>query len=403
MTIKNDDPLPISDVLDKESLGVEARILEAISLGRVSTEIGFFFLIPCAFAIVVTALRIPYVSVFTLVFVVVWALVLRFLYFPTLITIPRTAVGMVEQFEERTGEILREGLHRLALPYIFQVTLLSEKVGGTKVTVTVICDDNISVEIEGDLQYRLGKHVVDSRGRNRFVEMEEIIIRDGVNSAVEQELNFIAERNSSDRFIRSKEAILLIIQAVLSLDRMPHKDPNFLKKEEIKFLFSEGKDPGWRVVKEGDERQLRNISANDRLDFYENNMDVIHTWIRTRQKNAKNHSELEGRYGLDVVAFALNKVQFDKETREAQQAEKQAKLITKAAEELPPGTLDPMGKALALTGRATQHNFNLPGLVEGLGALGEGLGRGMRGSSSLEDEPRTIIPTPDMDKKGGAE
>jgi len=176
-----------------------------------------------------------------------------------------------------------------------------------------------------------------------------------------------------------------------------------LKKEEIKFLFSEGKDPGWRVVKEGDERQLRNISANDRLDFYENNMDVIHTWIRTRQKNAKNHSELEGRYGLDVVAFALNKVQFDKETREAQQAEKQAKLITKAAEELPPGTLDPMGKALALTGRATQHNFNLPGLVEGLGALGEGLGRGMRGSSSLEDEPRTIIPTPDMDKKGGAE
>jgi hypothetical protein len=331
---------------------------------------------------------LPYISILMLSLVGAWhgstimfvigiadVLVFALWHYPTYTSIPFTQVGMVSLFGRRTGEILKEGLHELKYPYIYLVVLLSEKVFDNPIKVTVICKDRLPVETAGDLQYRMGARVGDAQGRNRFAEMDGSVITRGIDAAVEQELGFIAEQNDSAAFITSKETIALLIKCVLLLKVIPHKDKKFLERADV------WKPRGYDAN--------RGILAKHRLEFYEKNRMTVEALLEKETETIET-SEIEQRYGLDIIAFALNRVDFDAETKKAQAANQQMEFYKEAID--PSQSTDPVGTQMALLGKATQHNVNVMGLVPAAQAFGAAIGEAMRKPGNQQEE-----------KKGGSE
>ena len=132
----------------------------------------------------------------------------------------------------------------------------------------------------------------------------------GLTDTVKDAIGTIAGLHDPDTFIGSREAIYLIINSYLRLDIPPHLD-----FENSELVFPAG---------------VTRITDKDRLKFYEDNAIVIGKMLKQENKDDDKISDVEKRYGIDIITFALAAVNFSEEVRRAMDARRVAEGKLKA-------------------------------------------------------------------------
>lgn len=232
----------------------------------------------------------------------------------SLIRVDTINYGVVLRFGRRTGRVLKEGLH-LILPFGIETVelvpceLREIKFNTPDTQLTTLTKDRLLIEIRGELQYRPAhpntKYQVDGRKKPlilRFLETTDNEITTGLLGAIKNELGAIAGVTESDGFIADREALGLLIDSMLRLEKPAHFDNNLTG--------------GGPVDKPG-----------KRLAFYKAKRKKI------REKLAKmdgSHSALEKRYGIDITTLTLSKVSLSTKVIEAMEKQKEEEYKKKA-------------------------------------------------------------------------
>ncbi|MFH0712637.1 MAG: SPFH domain-containing protein [Candidatus Jorgensenbacteria bacterium] len=240
--------------------------------------------------------------------------------------------------------ILREGPHFVA-PLISSVELVSMELVKKDIGFHLTTSDGFRLKAAGVFQYRPDpdvwhKNGHPDQGRNVFVTVSEDVIVDGVIESVEARLGGLGGRYGHEHFIRHRQALGDIINAILRLSTPPH-----LRH----FLGAADPDPSWRppFPENPDhpnnlppsfcglndcEFKEREVSAERLVDFYDKHWRQVRIYMKRESYARSDRSGLEERYGIDVEVFDLGNVDFTEETQAALEEEKQAEARYRAAE-----------------------------------------------------------------------
>jgi len=308
------------------------------------------------------------------------------------VEIPPVHFGVLLAYSGRLVTVFKEGAH-WKWPWQ-DIKLIEMEIKTVEINVGVTTFDKFSLIIQGSLQYRPHYLVSDKRGRNRFIELDETTVRRGIEDRVKDELGIIAGATKYEHFIRDRELIGLIINAVLRIDRkeLPHLAGKYeecehdFSVEDLKIVDDQNpqeKDENGemqphyiKTLPEG-----RDIPGQARFRFYGLNQEKVKKLIKAEE----GQSTVERTYGIDVILFAIDSIAFTEETRRKMENVQQAKLsleeakkvqeIIKIAEDH--GAPDPAAWALAFIGRAKHTNLNLivkSDILKALANLLEGRG-----------------------------
>ena len=258
-------------------------------------------------------------------------------------TVSQKHFAIVDWFGYRFAGYLEEGPH--PVPPFSDVTEYSLELATKPIKVVFFSGDKLEVRAEGSVQWRpdpgvqyyrddKGRRVLcepDENGRVLFVEMSEETILSGTTDAIEEQLGIVAGTEDADAFIEKREAIGLLINAILRLDKdriVPFTFDTICsdsaKREELKRLLSIEKDIA-------DER-----------------------------------SEREKRFGVDIELFALSKVRFSEKTEVALQEKQQVVAQLRAKGEQATVTHE-LVKKFKEEGLTPQEAFNAAAQVVGIG------------------------------------
>jgi len=225
--------------------------------------------------------------------------------FPSIIIIPTVNYGLVLRFSRRTGRVLKEGL-RFIIPFIEKVQLFEYKQERTPIDETFLAHDQFEVRVKGSILWQ-----PDRRLLKTFIQRSEDSIRGGMGETVQSILGIVAGQKGGSDFIREREAIDLLINAVLRLETPPHIN----------------KAPGeW-------------------LAYYNDNRDGVREAleVKTNGKKKKNMedeplksereiSDIERLFGIEIHRFALADVSFGEATTKALEQKKQNEARADAAQ-----------------------------------------------------------------------
>ena len=191
--------------------------------------------------------------------------------------------------------------------YQGSVTLITDTGNGEKdeETKKVGPQGRGELNLEFTYQARTNAEVGDAQGRLRWREMDQSIIKVGVEDAIEGELVSEASRVSLDKALGHKEELELMARAVVELETMPDRDKDFFKKYNIQGEFP---------------------VAGKRLDFYRKHIENLKVWFKD-SRNRRMTSINEDMYGLDVVRFILTKVLPSKEVTRAMEYPRMAEAL----------------------------------------------------------------------------
>lgn len=219
----------------------------------------------------------------------------RWLIIPAIIIVPTTHYGLVLRFKKRTGRVIYEGLNFI-IPYIDSVELFKEEVVTTPVEESFFSKDNLQVIIKGSVRWKVDVNLLN----DVFVTMPENTITTGLVDTIKSELGIIAGTQKGDAFIKSREAIENLINCVLRM-----KDP---------FHVMQGLKPA------------------ERLKHYEEQFASVRDHLRKEHLLNDDRSDVEERYGIDIVGFSLADVDFSPETKKSLEKKKQTEAELKAQE-----------------------------------------------------------------------
>src|SRR3989344_3423906 len=231
-------------------------------------------------------------------------------------------------------------------------------------------DGSVQWRPDPDVQYRRerGRRVLcepDEKGRVLFAEMSEETILSGIADAIKSQLGTVAGLRSADEFISAKEEIEMMINAILRLGR-----------EELPHVKHDARRCGlYKCADYGPSCKFRE-EIKDPLEVYRERRDAIRDVLHNEKDNAESRSEIEERYGIDIVLFALGPVNFGKKAEEAFEKRITAEAEAEAAEARAAKTLDLMdrfkGKGLdpepavnaaqVAIGQATRQIHSIEGL-----------------------------------------
>lgn len=319
--------------------------------------------------------------------VVIWV-------FASAIKIPPNHFGVVDRFGKRIRYekgILREGLNFI-VPLIDSVELVSKNLVKEDIKFKFTTNDKLRLEVEGVFQYRPDPEVFfpkvnkEDHGRNVFLTVSETVIKDGVIEAVEARLGGLGGQCSSEIFITSRQALGEIINAILRMNKPPHKNHQ---------KGAPGPDP------ENPEEPFCGLGGDCKFDDSEIGAEKLVEFYNAHWRQAKvikdneknlpdDRSEVERRYGIDIESFDLGNVGFTPETEaafeEARQAEERMKGGEKVAElaerfeKLSQKSIDEAGRLLdpTITKKIISVQGEtgvLGGIIEGISSRGEGNGK----------------------------
>ncbi|MDP1706387.1 MAG: SPFH domain-containing protein [bacterium] len=327
--------------------------------------------------------------------VVVWVLA-------SAIKIPPNHFGIVDRFGKRLrcnpGKdgpvfqrgILREGLNFI-IPLIDSVELVSKDLVKEDIKFKFTTKDKLRLEVEGVFQYRPDPDVLFSdvhkdHRRNVFLTVSKEVIKSGVIEAVEARLGGLGGQCSSEIFITSRQALGEIINAILRMNKPPHR--NHLKGAPA----PDPKNPeepfcGLDALCTFDDTE---IGVEKLVEFYNAHWRQAKV-IKDNEKNLpEDRSEVERRYGIDIESFDLGNVGFTSETEAAFEEKRQSEERAHAgdqvlilAKELQDGlkidgqtALDEAGRILDPTIKKRIVSVQgktgvLGGIIEGLSSKGE--------------------------------
>lgn len=208
------------------------------------------------------------------------------------------------------GKGVRDEGFCLKIPFLEEIEIFPYELQTTPIKVRVFSKDRLEITVEGSVQHRPDRALVEKI----YAEMSEDAIRIGLVDAVESELGKIAGSKEGDVFIQSREELENLINCVLRLNIPPHHGPS-----------------GYST--QGDLCDNGEIPPEKRIEFYKQNRKKIRETLDGEAKEVFLRSTIEERYGFDIVTFALSKVDFSPETKKALEEKRQAKAHTEAAQE----------------------------------------------------------------------
>ena len=233
--------------------------------------------------------------------------------------------GIIKRFGARIPNSLKErpfGFPYFKIPFVDQVDVfdyrLTTQVVGNKsnkeLQLALFSKDRLEISVEGSLQYRADPDVVDRLGRSRFFELDVKTIEDGIADAVEQELGEIAGIENADTFIQKRTALKLLINSILRLEILPHRDPNHPFKDK------DGKPIELKFTTTSKPALDKPLDPEHWINFYIENASQVEKILKDSEAN----SEIESRYGIEILSFALTDVDFSEKTKESFEAERRA-------------------------------------------------------------------------------
>lgn len=235
-----------------------------------------------------------------------------------IVKVPAYHFGILERFGRRTGRIIEEGFG-VKIPFIDDVELVSLELGELDVDAKFTTSDKLQLEIKGSLQYRPDLGIVDTEGRNVFITMSEEIIRSGIEDAIASVLGGLGGVYQSDDFISNRQALADLLNAIFRLGTPPHLRHDAKNCAVCVANKSQNKPQFGEVV-----------GAKDLIDFYNSHWQLVRGIISQERHQLTDFSPTEKRYGIDVEAFFLSRVDFSEETKKAFEKQKQAEAREKA-------------------------------------------------------------------------
>lgn len=216
----------------------------------------------------------------------------------SLVVVPAFHFGVVERMGRRTGRIMPEGL-KVKIPFFERVELISLELaeislGEKGIDFTTAPPDRLQLTIKGSLQYRPDPGVSENR-RNVFITMSEAIIQRGISDAIKDLLGMVGGITPADMFIRRREAVNILINCLLRLANPPHRQTG--------------------------------VEVDRWIDFYAdvNNRQQAIEALEHEREHIEDRSEIERRYGIDIMVFALAEIDFSDEVKKSFEKQRQAK------------------------------------------------------------------------------
>lgn len=305
----------------------------------------------------------------------VWLLIVR-----AAPQVPPAHFGVVKSiFGGRAGRVIHESKNitdaikkkNLIWPILESVDVVSYGLDAKEINTSFVSRDRISILNNGSLNWRPNWRITDRQGRIRFVEMQESVIVDGIADAIKSELGKIAGVKEFGVFVEEREALEALINSLLKLDTPPHLDPGVLRSVDDRYVV------GLNATEIGDLKGSLPASSpppKQWLEFYGKFSHLVRAALEEVGNDPERTSPIENRYGIEIIAFVLSEVDFDKETKDALQAQKRAEAEMKGAEAVTervsqiaerlkrehPGITDKeaLDAALVLTGKANATVFS---------------------------------------------
>lgn len=220
-----------------------------------------------------------------------------YLLFEALYTIRKFRYGVVERFGKRI-KIVYEGLH-VKIPFVDKVEIIKMKLYTIDIDASFTTKDNQRLEATGSLQIIPDPEIVEldedgspMPGRNIFDTVDEKTIKKGIDDAVSSLLGGLGGAHDGQNFINDRAAIYNILNDYLCTDKLASEEAGGPT------------EPG------------------PILDWYKTHYSEVEERFRRKVKSSK--SKFEIRYGIRIVTFELDNIDFDEKTKKTMEEVKQA-------------------------------------------------------------------------------
>lgn len=319
-------------------------------------------------------------------------------------TVPQAKFGIVDWAGRRSKGYRTEGM-QVVLPFS-DVTTYSFKLEPRPVKVSVFVrrpDTQAKIEVvlkglmdwrpDPDIQYSLdrrGKRRIldterDGEGLVLFVEMTPETVVSGVEAAIKSNVGTVAGRRTSDEFVDAKEVIELMINAILrlgwnELPHFPHRGQPDQNGRDARCNLYQCPDPCEFVAR-----------IDDPFAVYAARMERIREILHGEQ-DTPSRSEVELRYGIDIVNFSLDPVDFSEAAKKAFEEIIKAESDASSAEARADKTLD-------LMSRFKRRKLDPQGA---LNAAQVAVGQGTRQVHSIEGV-KPLVEIKDVHIRGGGD
>ena len=230
----------------------------------------------------------------------------------SIVRVPSIHFGEYRVFDERTGRNVTEGVHWC---WIWQkIHLHDASVKSLLIRESFTTRDEIEAELEGSAQYR-----VDDNNAAKFAELSEAAIKQGLGDLISSEIGIIAGRHNYTAFIRDREIIQLIINCILCLEIIPHRDFEEIRKEDAESFDQ-------KIAKHNEDTEDRDsqiltdaccIPPESRIAFYKVFYREIKRLLDKELEKRNKSSNVEKRYAIDIDHFALSSVEWTEEFQKA--------------------------------------------------------------------------------------
>ncbi len=241
-----------------------------------------------------------------------------------------------ERLGRRTGKVSLEGLG-LKIPLIDKVKRISMSLKPIPIGVNFTTKDNVQLANTGSLQHSPDFRITDEEGRNKYISISEEVIKSGIEDMLKDMLGGLGGAYNANDFIEGRQALGDLINNILKF-KVPyhlrhHRDahdgstcnvadceicdaaPDCDVAEDCKY---EG--CGVMGCIEG-----RQVNSEKLIEFYNSHWKFLKDHrVEEEERQRKEASSVEQRYGIKVEVFALSKVGFSEEREKALEAQKQA-------------------------------------------------------------------------------
>jgi len=243
--------------------------------------------------------------------VVVVALLVVFviLFMGAIRVVPVVHYGVVTRFGKRTGRVLNEGLN-FVVPLIDFAELYEYKLDTKIINFGFFSKDNVEVIIRALVQWRPDWRITTEDGKNKFIENGEEAVLQGIDEAIKSVVGAVIGELAALTFINKKKVVEKYLNGILRLSIPPHANPSMIKPEL-----------GTEAIA---------IMA-ERLKFYQKFSREI-DYLLKEEGVINKYSELEERYGIDIIAFTMSDVDFNESMRKALELKGQTKAKLEADE-----------------------------------------------------------------------
>lgn len=194
----------------------------------------------------------------------------------------------------------------VALPVIHGIKVvpldLPFRVPGTA-KVQTLDGDSLDVllafEYKADFDLLETYYYAMERGKEHF---ENMILSSIVNLT-----GNLASTKTLDQFYKQREALWMALNCYSRMSVMPHIDPSMVG------------------------RKTKKVKNEKILDFYDSNKKKVAELISHEEENREDRSEIELRYGVNIMTVDVSEVKFSKETQDAINRKKRDQAMTEAA------------------------------------------------------------------------